>query len=164
MKQRAITLAVFQIMALALSGGNPAAYAGEPEVKNTMTAKRVLGMQSRLWPFNESNSETAKPMAFGGGTAVEFERRSTLSFNAVARPDGTIDGTLVYMFRDFGADFYVHLRLDCMAIDGNRAKVSGLVTRITANFPLPPFMAVGARGSMQVEDNGTDSGVPDKYS
>ena len=95
---------------------------------------------------------------------MEFERRSTFRFNAVQHEDGNVTGTLVYMFRDFDLDFYAHVRVDCLSIEGNRAKMSGLITQISANFPLPPW-ALGARASMQVEDNGNGNGSePDRYS
>lgn len=103
--------------------------------------------------------------AYGGGTAVEFERRSTFTFNAFKHVDGSVTGTMVYMFRDFGLDYKVQLKIDCLTIEGNRAKVSGLVTKISANIPLPPWAQVGSRSSFQVEDNGDgDQGLPDRYS
>ena len=103
--------------------------------------------------------------AHGGGTAIEFDRRSTFVFNAVRHVNGSVTGTLVYMFRDFGLDYKVHMDLDCLIIEGNRAKVSGLITKVTANVPIPPFAGVGSRASLQVEDNGSGgSGSPDKYS
>lgn len=122
----------------------------------------------QLWDLHLRSEESSSDIlqsAYGGGTAVEFERRSTFSFNALRHSDGEVTGTLVYIFRDFDADFQVHLNLDCLIIEGNRAKLSGLITRISANFPLPPFISVGSRGSLQVEDNGTgNADLPDKYS
>jgi hypothetical protein len=114
--------------------------------------------------FNAQNSANDLESAYGGGTAVEFERRTTLSFNALRQSNGEVSGTLFYMFRDFDLDFKVQMKLDCMLIEGNRAKLSGLITQITANMPLPPWV-VGARASMQVEDNGTpNADLPDRYS
>jgi hypothetical protein len=85
-------------------------------------------------------------------------------FNAVRHSNDEVTGTLVYMFRDFNLNFKVHMNVDCLIIEGNRAKVSGLITQISANIPLPPSL-VGSRGSLQVEDNGNANPVlPDKYS
>jgi hypothetical protein len=40
-----------------------------------------------------------------------------------------------------------------------------LITQISANFPLPPFLSIGSRGSFQVEDNGDENAeLADKYS
>jgi hypothetical protein len=114
--------------------------------------------------LSEQNSPDILQSAYGGGTAVEFERRSTFGFNAVQHSDGNVTGTLIYMFRDFDLDFKVQMNVDCLIIEGNRAKFSGLITKISANMPLPPFV-FGSRGSMQVEDNGTGNAeLPDKYS
>jgi hypothetical protein len=101
---------------------------------------------------------------YGGGTAVEFERRSTLSFDAIRHTDGHVTGHLIYMFRDFDLDFKVQMAVDCMTVDGNRAYLGGTITKISANFPLPPFPD-GSRGSIQVEDNGNNNpDLPDRYS
>ena len=129
----------------------------------TTPASRA-GEQDIISLFTESAKPDGVQSAGGGGTAIEFERRSTFSFNAVRHPSGRVTGNLFYFFRDFDADFRVSMDIDCLTIDGNRAKVSGLITQISANFPLPPW-ALGARGSMQVEDNGNGSGdPPDRYS
>lgn len=114
--------------------------------------------------FTRSARSDVLQSAHGGGTAIEFERRSTFSFDAVRDPSGRVTGSLFYFFRDFDLDFKVRMDIDCLTIDGNRAKVSGLITQISANFPLPPW-ALGARGSMQVEDNGNGTGdASDRYS
>jgi len=136
-------------MLLASVLATPAAPAGEQDIISLFTeTARTEGIQS----------------AHGGGTAVEFERRSTFTFNAVKHGDGSVTGHLFYFFRDFDLDFKVRMDIDCLIIDGNRAKVSGIITQISANFPGEPWW-LGARGSLQVEDNGNGNGAsPDRYS
>ena len=116
-----------------------------------------------------SNSSLKAPdileRASGGGSAVEFERRSTFTFSAVKESDGSVIGTMVYKFRDFDLDFSVLMDIDCLTVEGNRARVSGLITRISANTPLPPFIGVGTRGVFEVVDNGNGGAdSPDRYS
>jgi hypothetical protein len=132
-----------------------------PGFEPTNTSKQL---QNSISLLSEPNSPDILQSAYGGGTAVEFERRSTFSFNAIQHSDGNVTGTLIYMFRDFDLDFKVHMNVDCLIIEGNRAKLSGLITKISANIPLPPLV-IGTRASMQVEDNGTaNADLPDKYS
>ena len=132
-----------------------------PNFEPVHPSKQALGIISL---FSEQNSPDILQSAYGGGTAVEFERRSTFSFNAIQHMDGTTTGTLIYMFRDFDLDFKVRMNVDCLIIEGNRAKLSGLITQMSANIPLPPLI-IGTRASMQVEDNGAaNADLPDKYS
>lgn len=86
----------------------------------------------------------------GGGTAVEFGKKSTFVFNAVETDDGVI-GHLVYHLRAFNVSF--HMSLDCMEIRGNRATLSGTVNSVTGDN-IPFYIFPGSRASFTVEDNG----------
>ncbi len=86
----------------------------------------------------------------GGGTAVEFGKKSTFVFNAIETQGGIV-GHLVYHLRAFNVSF--QMNIDCMEIRGNRATISGTATSITgAN--IPGYIFPGARASFTVEDNG----------
>lgn len=86
----------------------------------------------------------------GGGTAIEFGKRSTFVFNAIETSGGIV-GHLVYHLRAFNVSF--KMDLDCMEIRGNRATLSGTVTSITGDN-IPSYIFPGSRASFSVEDNG----------
>lgn len=137
----------------------------KPELPGVVMLGLALCATSSFTRSDVVSAQGITAAASGGGSAIEYERRSTLAFSAVSRADGSTVGRLVYSFRDFDLDFTVHLAVDCLVVDGNVARLSGLVTKISANEPLPPFMAVGGRGVIQVEDNGSaGSDAPDRYS
>jgi hypothetical protein len=60
---------------------------------------------------NLSAQSTGNRHINGGGTAVEFGKKSTFVFNAVETPGG-INGNLVYHIRAFDVRF--QMDLDCM--------------------------------------------------
>jgi hypothetical protein len=99
---------------------------------------------------NLSAQSTGNRHINGGGTAVEFGKKSTFVFNAVETPGG-INGNLVYHIRAFDVRF--QMDLDCMEIRGNRATMSGTVTSITGDN-IPPYIFPGSRASFTIEDNG----------
>ena len=86
----------------------------------------------------------------GGGTGVEFGKKSTFVFNAVETNDGVV-GHLVYHLRSFNVSF--QMSLDCMQIRGNRATLSGTVNSVTGDN-IPFYIFPGSRASFTVEDNG----------
>jgi hypothetical protein len=86
----------------------------------------------------------------GGGTAVEYGKKSTFVFNAV-EADGVVTGHLVYHLRAFNVSF--QMSLDCMEIRGNRATLSGTVNSITGEN-IPSYIFPGSRASFTIEDNG----------
>jgi hypothetical protein len=101
-------------------------------------------------------SAAGNPSATGGGTTLEGDEKSTFVFNAVEQPDGTVEGHLVYHFRALDASF--QMDINCLNIVGNRAVISGVVTKVTG--PAPEFLVEGAGGVFQVEDNGEGGDAP----
>jgi len=101
------------------------------------------------------------PKANGGGTTVEGGEKSTFTFNAVQRKDGTVKGHLVYHFRTAGFSF--RMKIDCLRIVGNQAGLSGTVTKVSDSAP--GFVFVGQKGVFSVIDNGQGHGAsPDLIS
>jgi hypothetical protein len=86
----------------------------------------------------------------GGGSAIEFGKRSTFVFNAV-ETNGSVVGHLIYHLRVFNVSF--KMSLDCMEIRGNRATLSGMVESVTGD-QAPSYIFPGSRASFTVEDNG----------
>ncbi|MFN9710611.1 MAG: hypothetical protein ACK55K_04305, partial [Bacteroidota bacterium] len=70
---------------------------------------------------NLSAQNTGNRHINGGGTGIEFGKKSTFVFNAVETSSG-ITGHLVYHLRAFDVTF--QMNLDCMEINGNRATMS----------------------------------------
>src|SRR4051794_149257 len=87
--------------------------------------------------------------------------KSQPSFNAVKSKDGKVTGYLVYSLR--AANQTVWMQLDCMRVDGNRATLSGVITKTLGVDPNSGF--VGSRASFSVQDNGEGiSANPDYFS
>jgi hypothetical protein len=103
-------------------------------------------------------SAGGNPSATGGGTAEELGETSTFTFNAVQHKDGTVNGHLVYHVRAFAIS--VWMDIDCLMVTGNRAVLSGKVTKVSGDTDPFPFIYVGQDGVFQVEDNGEGGGVP----
>jgi hypothetical protein len=119
---------------------------------------QFLGKLSLLFIFSISvfnyvsgQSIGGNPHINGGGTAVEFGKKSTFVFNAV-EADGVVAGHLVYHLRSFNVSF--QMSLDCMEIRGNRATLSGTVTSISGDN-IPSYIFPGSRASFTIEDNGS---------
>ena len=102
--------------------------------------------------FAVSAYAAGNPAASGGGTTVELGEKSTFTFNAVQKPNGTVTGHLVYHFRAVDNSF--HMDIDCLSIEGNNATLSGVVTHITGKGIVPDFLFVGQHGVFSVTDNG----------
>lgn len=97
-----------------------------------------------------------EPESHGGGTTEEGGQKSTFVFNAIQLKDGTVNGHLVYQFR--GGDTSFRMDIDCLNIVGNRAVLSGVVTKVSGNPP--PYVFVGAPAVFQVVDNGEGGSAP----
>jgi hypothetical protein len=106
--------------------------------------------------FAASAQAAGNPAASGGGTTVELGEKSTFTFNAVQKPDGSVTGHLVYQVR--GLDVTFHMDIDCLSIAGNTAKLSGVVTKV--NGDAPDFLFVGQDGVFTVVDNGEGAEAP----
>ena len=80
-----------------------------------------------VFAYVEAQSFGGNAHVNGGGTTVEFGTKSTFVFNAI-ETEGGIVGHLVYHLRAYNVSF--QMNLDCMEIRGNRATLSGTVTKI----------------------------------
>ncbi len=124
---------------------------------------------------NTLNSAAAKPAGgnitvAGGGTTEEFGYKTTYEFNAV-QSGGKTTGHIILKFRAAGGSLYIEV--DCLRLfDGNKATLSGVITQLRAHpnsnpdfNPPPPYIFVGGRVSLTVEDNGEGgSASPDQVS
>lgn len=107
------------------------------------------------------------PSATGNGQ-IKFEgKTSTFSFNAIQQKDGTVKGNLVYHQRSATNpenNISVHMRIDCLSIVGNRATITGIITKADpASVDIgggEQFNLVGAAASMSVQDNGEGGNAP----
>src|SRR5215470_10249248 len=101
------------------------------------------------------------PSANGGGTTIEGGIKSTFVFNAVMLKNGSVNGHLVYHFREGTVTIY--MKIDCLNIMGNKAALSGTVTKLTGTPK--PFEFVGQKAVFTVVDNGQGKGAsPDLIS
>ena len=82
----------------------------------------------------------------------------SFSFSARRYADGNANGQLQLNSRGF--DVFVHIRIDCLRLDGNTAYMSGLITQ-TSN---PAEGEVGELNRVIVRDNGEGAGVIDQVS
>ena len=103
-------------------------------------------------------SAAGNPSATGGGTAQELGETSTFTFNAIQHHDGAVNGHLVYHIRAFNLSF--DMDIDCLTITGNRAVLSGKVTKVRGDTDPFPFIYVGQDGVFQVKDNGEGGEAP----
>jgi hypothetical protein len=106
-----------------------------------------------------------RPHASGWGVAESPGRGELqLAFDAIEKPDGSVEGHLV-MFRIVGKTYArVTATLNCLHIDGNRATMSGVVTQSVSDIPwfdpTPGVVVV-----FSVQDNGFGRhGTPDRCS
>jgi len=83
----------------------------------------------------------------------------SFSFSARKYADGTVDGELQLNSRGF--DVFVHIKIDCLRVEGNTAYMSGLITH-SSN---PEEGVVGELNRWAVQDNGEGSDAePDRVS
>ena len=82
----------------------------------------------------------------------------SFSFSARKYADGSVNGQLQLNSRSF--DVFVHIAIDCLRIEGNRAHMSGRVT-FSSN---PADGVVGELNRVVVQDNGEGHGVIDQVS
>lgn len=109
--------------------------------------------------YDHSKKTAGTSSVNGGGSTAELGALSTFVFNAVTNSQGT-SGQLVYNVR--GADIRIHMDIDCLNINGNRATMSGVLSSVSGT-DIPAFIFVGQRASFTVEDNG-NGGNGDKIS
>jgi hypothetical protein len=87
-----------------------------------------------------------------GHSARPGDTWNTIAFNAVKRADGTVTGQLILQNRYL--DNKLKMDVDCLAIDGNVAVMSGVVSQFT--YPV----WVGSGGWFVAEDNGEGTNAP----
>jgi hypothetical protein len=92
--------------------------------------------------------------ATGSGHMIRSGFNRTFSFSAVKRADGTVTGQIQLNSRSLAV--VVHIRVDCLRIEGNKAHMSGRVTR--SSDPSQGF--VGELNRLVVEDNGEGQNAP----
>jgi hypothetical protein len=92
--------------------------------------------------------------ASGSGHMVRNGFNRTFSFSAQKHADGTSTGQLQLNSREF--DVVVHIAIDCLRIEGNRAHMSGRITYVSN----PDEGDVGELNRLVVEDNGEGADSP----
>jgi hypothetical protein len=100
----------------------------------------------------ESNAVVAS--ATGSGHMVRNGFYRTFSFSARKYADGTSKGQLQLRSPEF--DVVVHLAIDCLRVVGNRAHMSGVITRTSDTNEA----FVGEHNRLVVEDNGEGPAAP----
>jgi hypothetical protein len=130
---------------------------GEKQMKRTTaaavaTAAFALAVIGAPAAGGESNRVVAS--ATGSGHMVRNGFYRTFSFSARKYADGTSSGELQLRSPEF--DVVVHLAIDCLRVVGNRAHMSGFITR-TSNTD---EAVVGEHNRLVVEDNGEGPAAP----
>ena len=92
--------------------------------------------------------------ASGSGHMVRNGFNRTFSFTAQKFADGTSSGQLQLNSREF--DVVVHIAIDCLRVEGNRAHMSGLITYVSNSEEGD----VGELNRLVVEDNGEGPNAP----
>jgi hypothetical protein len=92
--------------------------------------------------------------ATGSGHMIRNGFNRTFSFAATKRADGTVQGELQLNSREF--EVAVHIRIDCLRIEGNKAHMSGIITR-SSNLAEGE---VGELNRLVVQDNGEGPNAP----
>ena len=97
--------------------------------------------------------------ATGSGHLVRNGAFRSFSFSARKYADGTSKGELQLNSRSF--DVVTHIKIDCLRVVGNRAYMSGHITRINN----PDEGEVGELNRVEVRDNGEGpNALPDEVS
>lgn len=102
-------------------------------------------------PRTEANSQ---PTGASGHADIEFEFGATVvdqySFNAHVNPYGRVNGQFEFRAKYLGLVVRAHGRVDCVAVEGNKARIGGTVTHSTFEEGIP----VGSELTWRVTDNG----------
>lgn len=92
--------------------------------------------------------------ASGSGHMVRNGFNRTFSFTAQKHADGTSTGQLQLDSRQF--DVVVHIAIDCLRVENNKAHMSGRITYVSN----PEEGDVGELNRLVVEDNGEGRDTP----
>ena len=120
----------------------------------TVLAASVVGATAIVVPATPAAPNGVVAAATGSGHMIRSGFNRTFAFFAVKRADGTVTGQLQLNSRSL--DVVVHIRIDCLRIEGNRAHMSGIVTRSDN----PAEGVVGELNRLVVEDNGEGKDAP----
>jgi hypothetical protein len=144
-------------------------FAGElpPPYGKASMRKYLLGLlavaltfAALLAPGAPAASNPVVSSATGSGHMVRPDGTfRSFSFSARKYADGTVNGELQLNSRGF--DVFVHIKIDCLRLNGSIAYMSGLITH-SSN---PAEGVVGELNRWAVQDNGEGSGAdPDMVS
>jgi hypothetical protein len=114
----------------------------------------IAAMVAIVVPATPAAPNGVVASATGSGHMIRSGFNRTFAFSAVKRADGTVTGQLQLNSRSL--DVVVHIRIDCLRIEGNKAHMSGIVTR-SSN---PAEGVVGELNRLVVEDNGEGANAP----
>lgn len=92
--------------------------------------------------------------ATGSGHRISGGEFRSFSFSATKRADGTTKGQAQVNPRSL--DAFAHIAIDCLAVDGNVAHMSGVVTHTSD----PTVFVPNEQVHFAVEDNGEGVGDP----
>ncbi|SRR5712692_2015404 len=106
-----------------------------------------------LFLFTPGLLADSGPSANGHGNLIIAGELRTFSFTAVTQKGG-VTGESQLDNRAQGVK--LHLAIDCLAVSGNVARVSGIVTKVTG----PTAVQVGWKSIFHVKDNGEGSNDP----
>ena len=120
----------------------------------------ALALAALLAPGAPAASNPVVGSATGSGHMVRPDGTfRSFSFSAERHADGTVNGELQLNSRGF--DVFVHIKIDCLRLDGSTAYMSGRITH-SSN------LAEGVPGELNrwaVQDNGEGAGAsPDMVS
>jgi hypothetical protein len=117
---------------------------------------KLACLAAALLIFAAPASAASPPLATGSGHTIVDGKLRTFSFAARQDRDGVDRGTAEINNRAIGEMFQIDI--DCLAVQGNIAVMSGVITRHTDEH------AVGLTGIFGVIDGGEGSGASDAVS
>lgn len=129
------------------------------EIGLPSTEKDVLSELNYAPPGGNQGNITVS----GGGTALELGEKSTFTFNAVMKKDGSVSGKLIYHIRVF--DISVRVDIICLKVSGNSATMSGPITKLFGPGAETSGISEGQSTIFTVVDNGEGNAAsPDMFS
>jgi hypothetical protein len=120
----------------------------------TALVASIAGIAAIAVPTSPAAPNGVVASATGSGHMIRNGFNRTFAFTATKRADGTVTGQLQLNSREF--DVVVHIRIDCLRIEGNKAHMSGLITR-SSNLAEGE---VGELNRLVVQDNGEGPKAP----
>src|SRR5688572_27274487 len=93
----------------------------------TALVATVVAATAAVVPATPAAPNGVVASATGSGHMIRSGFNRTFSFSAVKRADGTVTGQIQLNSRSLAV--VVHIRVDCLRIEGNKAHMSGRITR-----------------------------------